>query len=170
MIHENISIGLAGQLEEKVKNIDYALMLIVGLSRDYLGIKKGFSRYYPRVSNLDCSVWSSRSDPREYIHWVGRTARGEGKDYFLMYSWIIMGLSKDYWRIMWITINGLLRTEQSNLDLIVQFDSPDNDRVLQECYSANDWGFLGILWFRSNFVDIGANQAYMNGICACSTL
>ena len=52
MILENIFIGLAGQLEAKV-NIDYALMIVVGLSRDYLGINKGFSRYYPRVSNLD---------------------------------------------------------------------------------------------------------------------
>ena len=67
MIHKNISIGLAGQLEAKV-NIDYALMIIVGLSRDYpeiiqglsgdyLGINKGFSRYYPRVSTLDIQLF-----------------------------------------------------------------------------------------------------------------
>ena len=35
-------------------------------------------------------------DPREYIHRVGRTARGEGKKHFIMYNWIIMGLSRDY--------------------------------------------------------------------------
>ena len=34
-------------------------------------------------------------DPREYIHRVGRTARGEGKKHFIMYNWIIMGLLKD---------------------------------------------------------------------------
>ena len=35
-------------------------------------------------------------DPREYIHRVGRTARGEGKNYIIMYRGIIVGLSRDY--------------------------------------------------------------------------
>jgi hypothetical protein len=46
-------------------------------------------------------------DPGElYIHRVGQTAQGEGKNYVIMHSGIIMGLLKD------------------NLDWIVQFDPP----------------------------------------------
>ena len=83
MIHENISIGLVGQLEAKVKHI---LLYTVGLLRDYLGIT--------------------------------------------------------YWRIVWITINGLSKTEQSNLDLIVQFDSPDSDESASKVLLSKYWEFF----------------------------
>ena len=48
MIHENISIGLAGQLEAKV-NIDDYCGIIQGLSRDCPKIVQGLSRDYLEI-------------------------------------------------------------------------------------------------------------------------